>query len=44
LDFACTFVFLPESDDPLETYRRQVIHLRVSTASHSSSLAFTLPC
>lgn len=28
LDFACTFVFLPESGDPLETRRRQVIHLR----------------
>lgn len=28
LDFACTFVFLPESGDPLETHRRQVIHLR----------------
>lgn len=28
LDFACTFAFLPESDDPLETHRRQVIHLR----------------
>ncbi|KAG1808585.1 uncharacterized protein BJ212DRAFT_1381872 [Suillus subaureus] len=28
LDFACTFVFLPESSDPLETRRRQVIHLR----------------
>ncbi|KAG1814547.1 hypothetical protein EV424DRAFT_1325928 [Suillus variegatus] len=31
LDFACTFVFLPESDDPLETRRRQVIHLRCQT-------------
>ncbi|KAG2145131.1 hypothetical protein DEU56DRAFT_732147 [Suillus clintonianus] len=28
LDFACTFVFLAESGDPLETHRRQVIHLR----------------
>ncbi|KAG2121183.1 hypothetical protein BD769DRAFT_1479744 [Suillus cothurnatus] len=28
LDFACTFVFLPESGDSLETHRRQVIHLR----------------
>jgi hypothetical protein len=30
LDFACTFVFLAESGNPLETYRKQVIHLRVS--------------
>lgn len=44
LDFACTFVFLPESDDPLETRRRQVIHLRVSTDLYLFSLAFTLPC
>ncbi|KAG1746656.1 uncharacterized protein EDB91DRAFT_1118237 [Suillus paluster] len=28
LDFACTFVFLAESGDPLQTHRRQVIHLR----------------
>ncbi|KAJ8586900.1 hypothetical protein M405DRAFT_771033, partial [Rhizopogon salebrosus TDB-379] len=28
LDFACTFVFLAESGNPLETYRKQVIHLR----------------
>ncbi|KAG2053660.1 hypothetical protein BDR06DRAFT_956401 [Suillus hirtellus] len=31
LDFACTFVFLPESGNPLETRRRQVIHLRCQT-------------
>lgn len=43
LDFACTFVFLAGSGDPLETHRRQVIHLRVSIMSHSS-VVFTLPC
>ncbi|OJA10703.1 hypothetical protein AZE42_01056 [Rhizopogon vesiculosus] len=31
LDFACTFVFLAGHGDPLETHRRQVIHLRFQT-------------
>lgn len=36
LDLACTFVFLAGSGDPLETHRRQVIHLRVSLISCAS--------
>jgi len=42
LDFACTFVFLAGHGDPLETHRRQVIHLRVSIIS-CPSIVFTLP-
>jgi len=43
LDLSCTFVFLAESGDPLETHRRQIIHLRVSVIL-CSSVVFTLPC